>query len=70
MVVPAPGTELAVISPPWASDELPGDGQPQSGAVRIVALHEPVEDVGDERRIDAGARVADLEVDPAAVRGA
>ena len=42
--------------PAVSLDEPAGDRQPEAGAARVGRLREPVEDVGQERRVDARRR--------------
>ena len=65
IVVPPPGARLGLDLAAVGDHELAGDRQPEPGAARVVALDEPVEDVREQRGVDARARVADLEADPA-----
>ena len=62
---PLPGALSAVIWPPCASDQAPGDGQPEPGPARVGRLHEPVEHVREVAGVDPGPGVGHGEGDPA-----
>ena len=55
-VAPSPGRLSTEIVPAVGLDEAAGDRQPEPGPARVGRLREPVEDVGQERRVDARRR--------------
>ena len=57
------GRALGRDRPAVGLDEAAGDRQPQPGPARIGRLREPVEDVGQEGRVDPGAGVGDRDLD-------